>query len=95
MAKTINKAENILNKAPNEYTNPEGLSAGISQAMRNKKAMEAEKVAELTKIVRHELPGATESRITATVLRRMYENDQTSHLLADPELTGKPDLSLT
>ena len=45
--------------------------------------------------MQHELPRASEEVINATVLRRLYENEQSKNDLADPELTGKPDCKKT
>ena len=51
MAKTISKAENLLHKADNAYTNPEQLSTFISEAMRQRKEQERAEREELIKIV--------------------------------------------
>ena len=71
MEKTKTNADRILgNKG---YSNPEALSTGISDGMRQKKISEKEEMEKMTAIVKHELPRASEERITATVLRRVYE----------------------
>lgn len=81
----------MLCKSIKEYTNPEQLSGNISEAMRRQKEEEKNEREELTKIVQHELPRASEEVINATVLRRMYENVLSKHDAADPELTGRPN----
>lgn len=71
------------------------LSGNISEAMRMQKLEEKDERLELTKIVQHELPRASEEVINATVLRRMYENELSKNDAADPELTGKPNCAKT
>ena len=63
--------------------------------MRAKKEMEHDEREALKKIIQHELPRASEEVINATVLRRMYESEQSQHDLEDPELTGKPNCKKT
>ena len=71
MDKTKANADRILgNKG---YSNPEALSTNISEGMRAKKINEKDEMEKMTAIVKHELPRASEQRITATVLRRVYE----------------------
>jgi len=93
MQRTKNTADRILGQKG--YTNPEALSAGISEQMRQKKVDEKDLIAEMTEIVKHELPRACDEVITATVLRRVYEAKISNNDLADKELTLRPDCKKT
>ena len=76
----------------NKYITPQNISQSINQKSRAEKEEEVQLWDDLLNKARHEMPGATNSRINAIVYKQIQNIKHGKKEEADPELTLKPNV---
>ena len=105
MNKTIQVADKIVKtQDPNttrygikceKYMNPESISKNINNKLRDEKDKDMPLWDELLVKARYDMPSASEQKIAAVVFKQIQEIKNGKEETHDPELTLKPDITLS
>ena len=106
MDKTSRVAERMIKKAEgvdkttygiqtSQYIRPEKIAIEINQKLRKEKEEEVSLWKTLLEKARFDMPGASDARLSAIVYKQIEDIKHGKKEEPDPELTFKPDISIS